>query len=110
MDISVQITLIICGTIIFCNVIVLFAFKNMFKKKHEHDAYGIGHNPNPPLNFKKPGFPGSGTKDNSRLEKYHKRLTYPTYTRPLRPGTRIPGTSSAKHIEDIKPPINEDNC
>ncbi len=81
---GVQITLIICGTIIVCNLIVLFTFKNIWnKEKKTSKSFGyqgtripgtsssyalmnikppstgskIGHNP--PPKGEKPGFPGS---------------------------------------------------
>jgi hypothetical protein len=70
----VQITLIICGTIITCYIIS--CFKSNYEKEH---------------------------CDNGRFG-YCKSPTYPRPLRPGFPGTRQPGTSSYEAMTKIKPP------
>lgn len=79
----IKITLIVCGTIIFCNVLSLFVYKSIWNKKTRKDE---------------------NTFDNSRFI-HCKSPTYPAPPRPgYQPKQREPGTQSAKDLKNIKPP------
>jgi len=85
MDTTVQITLVICLTIIICYIISCFKQSN---------------------NDNKPKL-AANEKDNSRLDEVfgNGRLGYcksPTYPKPQRPGT-----SSADALRNINPPDNK---